>query len=127
LAEEAALPLAVVARIAGPAPIADADVQVMVDRAERERAAVVIARGAVLDQEHRVRAGFDGVCPCGVRREPRHDDVAPVARVEDVQEVVRRELAVEREAEEPALAAILDLRADVEEVARLEDAALDDA
>ena len=119
LAEQGRLPLTVVRGIARATAVTGADVQVAV-RAEGQRAAVVVGVGAVLDQQHRSGAALDDVGVRTVGREARHHDVAAVARVVDVEPAVGHEVGVEGQTEQTALAAVLDLRADVHEEARLE-------
>ena len=74
----------------------------------------------VLDQHERAGGPATGRRPGRVRRVPRDDDVTAVARVVDVEPVVRLEPRVERKAQQPALAAVVHLRADVQEEARLQ-------
>src|SRR4029079_914916 len=80
LAEEPPLVLRVVPWVPSPTSVTDADVQEAV-RAERHRAAVVVALGTVLDKQQRAGGALDDIGACGVGREPGDDDVATVARV----------------------------------------------
>ena len=69
----------------------------------------MVGVGAVLDQQQRAGAAFDDVGASDVGHEPRHDDVAAVARVVDEQPAVGDEVGIEGQPEQPALAAVRDL------------------
>ena len=85
----------------------------------------MVALGAVLDEHQRAASALDDIGARGIGREARHDDVAAVAGVVDEQPVVGLEVRIERQPEETALAAVLDLAGDVHEEAGLEDPTLD--
>ena len=123
--ERRRLLLRIVAGIAAAAAVADTEVQVAI-RSERHGAAVVIGVGAVLDEHERLGRALDDVRSRRIRPVLGHDDVATVARVVDVQDVVGREARMEGDAEQTALAGLGDLVPDVHEIAGLQDAVVHD-
>jgi len=117
LAEQHVEVLRVVRRIVARSAVADANVKVVVG-AEREHAAVVILVGWMRDCQQDCLGGRGDV---GIARDLVFgDDERAVggSRVVDEEAAVRRVLRMEREAQQAALAAGDDVRADVQENAR---------
>ena len=117
------------------AAVADRDVELAVERAEADPAGVVVA-GVVVDvvEQHDRGSPASTTSPLAVKRATRFLAELHVfgsrlrrirrhlaERVVDVDEVVRREARVERDAEEPALEEGVEVRAGGHEVVQVEE------
>src|SRR5262249_54387254 len=109
--------LAALERVAAAAAVAGAGVEIAIG-SEGELTAVVVAVVLMIDRQQHLLARRVGEVEVRAHLVARDRDVAVRSRVVDEEPAVRLVVGMEREAQEPALAAARNLAADVEELLR---------